>query len=122
MTIVHSSARRGGGPVRVLLSAHSTGRGGAERLAVHEARHLAERGYELWIARPDGPNAAALDAVARGRVRPAPSLPLWGAPAVDWVKAVLKTLHHAVHVARVIRRRDLEAVLVNSSVSLSPVI
>jgi glycosyltransferase involved in cell wall biosynthesis len=104
----------------VLLTVHSALPGGAELLALQEAEHLKER-YELLLSVPDGPLRASF--ARHGElVGGLATLPLWGASPVVWSKRLVRTLIDAVRTSRLIRRRSIELVLTNSSVSLAPVL
>lgn len=105
---------------RILLVVHSAKAGGAERMALLEAEHLADR-FELLVSLPEGPLRAGF--AAHGElVDPAATLPLWGDSAWRWVTSSARTLLDAIGMARLIRRRKIELVLTNSSVCLAPVL
>jgi glycosyltransferase involved in cell wall biosynthesis len=105
---------------RILLTVHSATSGGAELLALQEAAHLKDR-YELLLSVPDGPLRAsfARHGELLGGVA---TLPLWGASAVEWGKRLIRTAIDAVRLSRLIRRRSIDLVLTNSSVSFAPVL
>ena len=105
---------------RILLTVHTGERGGASLMALEEARFLA-RTHDLVIAVGPGPlraGFAACGAVVGGP----PSLPLWTDARGAWLRRGARTLQHAVRLARVIRRERIGVVLVNSTVSLAPVL
>jgi glycosyltransferase involved in cell wall biosynthesis len=106
---------------RLLLTVHSAAPGGAQAMALAEAQHLSGF-HQLLIAVPRGPLQRAF--AAHGEVLPGPpSLPLWaGASGSEWARRVAATSTHALRLARVIRARGVEAVVTNSTVSLSPVL
>jgi glycosyltransferase involved in cell wall biosynthesis len=106
--------------VRLLLAVHSARHGGAQAMALVEARRLAED-FELVIAVPRGPlrpGFARTGALVRG----SPSVPLWPVPVWRWVLQGVRTGCDAVRLARLIRRRGIRLVVVNSTVLLSPVL
>jgi glycosyltransferase involved in cell wall biosynthesis len=105
---------------RILLAVHGAKLGGAERMALLEAEHLKTR-FELLLAVPDGPLRARF--AAHGElVAPAATLPLWGASKRRWAVSSARTLRDAIRMANLIRRREIELVLTNSSVCLAPVL
>jgi glycosyltransferase involved in cell wall biosynthesis len=106
---------------RLLLTVHSAAPGGAQAMALAEAEHLS-RCHELLIAVPRGPLQRAF--AARGElIEPPPSLPLWaGASGRLWCRRMAATQAHAMKLRRLIRRRGVDAVVTNSTVSLSPVL
>jgi glycosyltransferase involved in cell wall biosynthesis len=110
-------ARATGG--RVLLVVHNAEAGGAERMALAEAAHLAED-FELLISVPHGPLHDAF--AAHGElVRGFATLPLWGGSPRRWIGRSGRPLIDAVRMARLVRDRRIELVLTNSSVCLAPV-
>ena len=105
---------------RLLMSVHNAGRGGAELMALAEAQFLQDF-YELVIAIPDGPLRS--DFADCGELVPgSPRLPLYGAGPRRWASRSVRTAVDAVRLAALIRRRGIELVLVNSMVSLSPLL
>ena len=89
-------------------------------MALHEAKALEAR-FELLLAVPDGPLRG--DFGAHGElVGGAATLPLWGASFRRWTSGAVRTLLDAIRLARLIRRREVDIVLTNSSVSLAPVL
>jgi glycosyltransferase involved in cell wall biosynthesis len=114
-----ASSRRRAARGRVLLVVHNAEAGGAERMALAEAEHLAGT-FELLISVPEGPlrdSFAAHGELTRGFA----TLPLWGGSPRRWAGRSVRTLLDAVRMARLIRRRRIELVLTNSSVCLAPV-
>jgi glycosyltransferase involved in cell wall biosynthesis len=105
---------------RILLTVHTGRRGGASLMAVEAARALARR-HDLTIAAGAGP--VREDLAAFGRVVDGPpSLPLWTDSPLEWARRSARTAQHAVRLAALVRRERIDAVLVNSTVSLAPVI
>ena len=105
---------------RLLLSVHSAARGGAELMALAEARHLRDR-FELTIAIPDGPLREEF-ARCGTLVQGSPRLPLYGAGPLRWASRGGRSAVDAVRLAALIRLRGIRLVLVNSMVSLSPLV
>lgn len=110
----------GTGRKRILLAVHSAKLGGAERMALLEAEHLA-RGFELLISVPDGPLRVRFGAHGE-LVDSAATLPLWGASARRWVRSLARTARDTLAMASLIRRRRVELVLTNSSVCFAAVL
>ena len=107
-------------PTPILFSVHSGKLGGAERMALLEAERLGPC-FELLLAVPDGPLRPRF--AAHGElVAGAATLPLWGASPRRWLTGSVRTLLDAVRMAKLIRRRRVELVLTNSSVSVAPVL
>src|SRR4051794_22563041 len=105
---------------RLLLTVHTGERGGASLMALEEARFLA-RTHDLVIAVGRGPlreRFAAYGCVVGG----VPSVPLWTDDPLAWLKRGVRTAQHAVRLARLIPRERIELVLVNSTVSVAPVL
>jgi glycosyltransferase involved in cell wall biosynthesis len=105
---------------RLLLTVHSGERGGASLMALEEARFLARR-HALVVAVGPGPLRTAFAACGRVVAGP-PSVPLWTDAPGAWLKRGVRTLQHAVRLWRLIRRERIELVLVNSTVSVAPVL
>ena len=115
-----AGAPRAGRRPRALLTVHAGARSGATLMALAEAQHLAAS-YELTIAVPPGPlrdEFAALGEVVAGPS----SLPIWSDSGALWGRRALRTARDTVALARCIRSRDVDVVVTNSSVSLSPVL
>jgi glycosyltransferase involved in cell wall biosynthesis len=105
---------------RILLSVHNAESGGAQLLALADARRLA-RDFELAISIPDG--ALRPDFAEYGELlAPSAVLPIWGASPLRWALQSARTLRDAVRLALTIRRQGIELVLVNSTVLLAPVL
>jgi glycosyltransferase involved in cell wall biosynthesis len=105
---------------RLLLTVHTGERGGASLMALDEARFLA-REHDLVVAVGPGPLRAQFAACGRVVDGP-PSVPLWTDAPGPWLKRGLRTAQHAVRLARLIRRERIDLVLVNSTVSVAPVL
>jgi glycosyltransferase involved in cell wall biosynthesis len=106
---------------RILLAVHSSKLGGAERMALLEAEALEAR-FEVLLAVPDGPLRSRFAEHGEIVVGATATLPLWGDSTRRWVGSSAHTLLDAVTIARLIRRREIELVLTNSSVCLAPVL
>ena len=105
---------------RLLLTVHTGERGGASLMALEEARFLAAA-HDLTIAVGPGPLRARFALLGRV-VGGVPSMPLWtNAPGL-WLKRGARTVQHALRLSRLIRRERIELVLVNSTVSVAPVL
>lgn len=105
---------------RILLAVHNAEAGGAQLLALADARRLA-RDFELTISIPDGtlrPDFAAYGEL----IAPTSVLPIWGASKGRWTLQSARTLRDALRLARVIRKRGIKLVLVNSTVLGAPVL
>jgi glycosyltransferase involved in cell wall biosynthesis len=105
---------------RLLLTVHTGERGGASLMALEEARHLA-RTHELVIAVGPGPLRAEFARCGRV-VGGVPSVPLWTDAPGAWARRGVRTVQHAIRLARLIRRERIALVLVNSTVSVAPVL
>src|SRR4051794_33974593 len=105
---------------RLLLTVHTGERGGASLMALEEARFLA-RSHDLTIAVGPGPLRARF--AAHGHVvGGVPSVPLWTDAPGPWLKRGVRTAQHALRLWRLVRRERIELVLVNSTVSVAPVL
>ena len=105
---------------RVLLVVHSAKPGGAQLVALGQARALAQH-HDLTIAIDEGPLRGAF-AELGDVVDGAPRLPVWGAARSRWALQAARTAADAVRLARLIRRRHIAAVVTNSSIVVSPVL
>jgi glycosyltransferase involved in cell wall biosynthesis len=105
---------------RLLLAVHGAKLGGAERMALLEAKDLGAR-FALTVAIPDGPLRSQF-APHGELVNGTATLPLWGASWRRWIRSSVRSLLDAFAMAMLIRRRKVEAVLTNSSVCLAPVL
>jgi glycosyltransferase involved in cell wall biosynthesis len=105
---------------RILLAVHSADAGGAQLMALANARHLAKRD-RLIISIPDG--SLREDFANLGELAPrCHSLPIWGASGRRWALQWTRTVRDALRMVRIIRRQRVEAVLVNSTVLIAPVL
>jgi glycosyltransferase involved in cell wall biosynthesis len=105
---------------RLLLTVHSAVRGGATLMALTQARFLREA-YDLVIAVPPGPMRGAFAEIAPVVDGP-PSLPIWTDSPAHWAWRGLRTGRDALALADLVRRREIDLVVTNSTVSLSPVV
>ena len=106
---------------RVLMAVHSAERGGAQLVALGQARAL--RGEcDLVIAVGPGPLRSAFADVAAAIVRRPTSLPVWGASHARWALQIGRAVPDAVRLAWLVRRRRVDVVVVNSIVLVAPVI
>jgi glycosyltransferase involved in cell wall biosynthesis len=113
-------AHRAGRATKILFSVHSAKRGGAEQMALLEAEELESR-FELLVAVPDGPLRPQF-ALHGELVAGAATLPLWGASPRRWAGGLVRTLLDAARMAKLIRGRDVDLVLTNSSVCAAGVL
>jgi len=105
---------------QILLAVHNAESGGAQLLALADARHLARK-FSLTISIPEG--SLRDDFGKTGELVPAtPVLPIWGASPGRWALQSARTLADAVRLAVMIRRRGIKLVVVNSAVLLAPVL
>src|SRR3954471_16489782 len=89
-------------------------------MALEEARFLA-CSHDLTIAVGAGPLRARF--AAHGRVvGGVPSVPLWTNAPGAWLKRGVRTVQHALRLWRLIRRERIELVLVDSTVSVAPLL
>lgn len=106
--------------LRVLLVVHSAKLGGAQQVALGQARALA-RGHELTIAVGHGPlrpQFAELGTVIRAPTR----APIWGASRRRWALDLARAAPDALRLAGVVRRRHIDVIVANSVVLVSPVL
>ena len=106
---------------RVLMAVHSAERGGAQLVALGQARAL-RREYDLVIAVGMGPLRAAFAEVAAAIVRGPTYLPIWGASRSRWALQIGRAIPDAVRFAALVRRHRIDVVVVNSTVLVAPVI
>ena len=106
---------------RVLMAVHSAERGGAQLVALGQARAL-RREYDLVIAVGMGPLRAAFAQVAAAIVRGPTYLPIWGASRSRWALQIGRAIPDAVRFAALVRRHRIDVVVVNSTVLVAPVI
>jgi glycosyltransferase involved in cell wall biosynthesis/peptidoglycan/xylan/chitin deacetylase (PgdA/CDA1 family) len=103
------------------MAVHSAQRGGAQLVALRQARAL--RGeYDLVVAVGAGPLRAAFTEVATAVVRRSTSLPIWGASHRRWALQIGRAVPDAVRFARLVRRHQIDVVVVNSTVLVAPVL
>lgn len=89
-------------------------------MALAGARHLSPS-FRLTISLPDG--SLREDFAQFGElIPPCRSLPIWGASPARWALEWARTARDAARLARTIRRRRIELVVVNSTVLLGPVL
>jgi len=118
----HASARAAGQsdlPV-LLIAVHSAAPGGAQAMALAQAEHFRER-CRIVSAVPAGPLRERFAACGEV-VPPAPSLPTWEVSPWRWLLQLARSCGDALRLARVIRRRRVDAVLTSSTVLLAPVL
>jgi glycosyltransferase involved in cell wall biosynthesis len=111
---------RPGGPQTVLIAVHSAAPGGAQAMALAEAERYSGR-CEIVAAVPDGPLRERVGACATLIPR-APSLPTWETGPWRWALQLLRSCVDASRLARVIREREVDAVVTSSSVLLAPIL
>lgn len=114
------SRERQGAPAVVLIAVHSAAPGGAQAMALAQAEHFAGR-CSIVAAVPEGPLRERFAACGEV-VAPAPSLPTWDVSPGRWALQLLRSCADAFRLARVIRRRRVDAVLTSSTVLLAPVL
>jgi glycosyltransferase involved in cell wall biosynthesis len=105
----------------VLMAVHSTERGGAQMVALGQARALRAE-HDLVIAVGRGPLYAGFAEVAGAVVSPPAYLPIWGASRGRWALQIARVMPDAMRFARLIRRHGIDVVVVNSTVLMSPVV
>jgi glycosyltransferase involved in cell wall biosynthesis len=124
MRVVGRGERDEAGPPRapraVLVALHSSAPGGAQAMGLAEAEAFSRRCKVIVVA-PPGP---LRDRAAEfAEVLPeAPSLPTWDTTPFDWGKRFVKSCLDAFRLARVIRRKRVDAVVTCSTVLWSPVL
>ena len=106
---------------RVLMAVHSAQQGGAQLVALGQARAL--RGeHNLVVAVGNGPLRAAFAEVATAVVRGPTCLPIWGASRRRWALQIARAAADAVRFAALVRRYRVDVVVVNSTVLVAPVL
>src|SRR5689334_12384994 len=106
---------------RVLMAVHGAGWGGAQLVALGQARAL--RGeYDLVIAVGDGPLRARLAEAATAVVGHPPNLPIWGASRGRWALQIARAVPDALRIAALVVRHRIDLVVVNSTTLVAPVI
>jgi len=111
---------RQGDPRALLIAVHSAAPGGAQAMALAQAECFAGR-CSIVAAVPEGPLRERF-AACGATIAPAPSLPTWGVSPGRWALQLLRSCVDAFRLARVIRRRKIDAVLTSSTVLLAPVL
>src|SRR4051794_35795652 len=106
---------------RVLMAVHGAERGGAQLVALGQARAL-RREHELVIAVGPGALRDAFASAAVAMVRDPTNLPIWGASRGRWALQLGRTILDALRFAGVVRRHRIDVVVVNSTVLMGPVI
>jgi glycosyltransferase involved in cell wall biosynthesis len=107
-------------PKALLIAVHSAAPGGAQAMALAQAECFAGR-CSIVSAVPDGPLRERFAACGEV-IPPAPSLPTWGVSPGRWALQLLRSCVDAFRLARIIRNRDVDAVLTSSTVLLAPVL
>jgi glycosyltransferase involved in cell wall biosynthesis len=108
------------GRPRLLLVVHSARLGGAQSVALTQARAL-ERDHDLTIAIGRGPlrdGFSRLGDLVRGPTR----LPIWGASTTRWCLELGRVLPDALRLAWIARQRGIDVIIANSTVLVAPVI
>lgn len=108
-------------PTRVLMAVHSAQRGGAQLVALRQARALRSE-YDLVVSVGGGPLRAAFTEVATAVVRRPTSLPIWGASHRRWALQIGRAVPDAVRFAGLVLRHQIHVVVVNSTVLVAPVL
>jgi glycosyltransferase involved in cell wall biosynthesis len=109
-----------GTSLRVLFVVHSAKLGGAQQVALGQARSLV-REHELTIAIGHGPLRGEFEKL--GPIVRAPTrAPIWGASRGRWALDLARALPDAVRLAGIARRRHSDVVVANSTVLVSAVL
>jgi glycosyltransferase involved in cell wall biosynthesis len=103
------------------MAVHSAARGGAQLVALGQARAL-RHDCDLVIAVGAGPLRGAFADVATAIVHAPTSLPIWGASYGRWALQIGRSIPDAVRLAWLVRRHRIDVVIVNSTVLVAPVI
>src|SRR6187431_1921037 len=106
---------------RVLMAVHSAQYGGAQQVALGQARAL-HRDHEVVVAIGGGPLREAFAVVSSAVARHPTSLPIWGASRARWALQIGRTIPDAVRFAALVWRHGIDVVVVNSTVLVAPVI
>jgi glycosyltransferase involved in cell wall biosynthesis/peptidoglycan/xylan/chitin deacetylase (PgdA/CDA1 family) len=107
--------------MRVLMAVHSAERGGAQVVALGQARALRVE-HDLVVAVGRGPLHAEFAEVAAVVVRRPAYLPIWGASRGRWGLQIVRMIPDAMRFARLVWRHRIDVVVVNSTVLVSPVV
>jgi glycosyltransferase involved in cell wall biosynthesis len=103
------------------MTVHSAQRGGAQLVALGQARAL-RREYDIVVAVGPGPLRAAFTEVATAVVRGPTCLPLWGASRRRWALQIGRAVPDAVRFAGLVCRQRIDVVVVSSTVLVAPVL
>jgi glycosyltransferase involved in cell wall biosynthesis/peptidoglycan/xylan/chitin deacetylase (PgdA/CDA1 family) len=103
------------------MAVHSAERGGAQLVALAQARAL-HREHDVVVAVGAGPLRAAFAEVAVDIERGPPNLPIWGASRGRWALQIVRAIPDALRFFALVRRDRIGVVIVNSTVLLAPVI
>lgn len=107
-------------PAVLLVAVHSAAAGGAQAMGLAEARLFSER-CRIVAAVPEGPLRASFAELGE-LVAPTPNLPTWSTTPQHWAWRFLRSCRDAVRLARVIRRKRVDAVVTASTVLFTPVL
>jgi glycosyltransferase involved in cell wall biosynthesis len=107
-------------PAVLLIAVHSAAPGGAQAMALAQAEYFSRR-CSIVAAVPEGPLRERFAACGTV-VEPAPSLPTWEVSPARWGLQLMRSCVDAFHLARTIRRHEVDAVLTSSTVLLAPVL
>jgi hypothetical protein len=107
--------------MHVLMAVHSAERGGAQMVALSQARAL-RVDHDLVIAVGRGPLHAGFAEVAAVIIRSPAYLPIWGASRGRWGLQIARVIPDAMRFARLVRRHRIDVVVANSTVLVSPVV
>lgn len=105
---------------RLLFAVHGAELGGAQVVALGQAEYLVA-GHQLVIPIGQGPLRPRFERLGRLIRRPT-QLPVWGAPPARWALQIARGVVDSIRLAYVIRRERLDAVVVNSTVLVAPVV
>ena len=105
---------------RLLIVVHSAKLAGAQIVALGQAEYLAS-GHDLVIAIGHGPLRPRFEPLGP-LVRGPTTLPVWGASPARWALQSARAVLDALRFAYVIRREGIDAVVVNSTVLVGPVL
>ena len=103
------------------MAVHSAERGGAQVVALGQARALRLE-HDLVIAVGPGPLHAAFAEAATAVVRRPAYLPNWAASRSRWGLQIARVIPDAMRFAWIVWRRRIDVVVVNSTVLVSPVV
>jgi glycosyltransferase involved in cell wall biosynthesis/peptidoglycan/xylan/chitin deacetylase (PgdA/CDA1 family) len=106
---------------RVLMAVHGAERGGAQLVALGQARALS-RECDLVIAVSAGALRDAFAEASVAIVRGPTNLPIWGASPGRWALQVGRTVRDVLRFGRLVGRHRIDVVVVNSTVLAGPVI